>query len=164
MSLPITPTPTIHGVTLTCPCGGPSFVPLVVGTVQCTACHELFETSGFDSPAQPVPARASSRDGGRILDVPVTHEGGDRSVTSLLSAVCEPQAPRFDREDLIPVIADAQRVHGQRRLHGAVRRAPVTWDDGPTGEVARCDHLHARIDAALSCAQIMLEDLAEGRL
>lgn len=203
MSQTTTPTPTIHGVALTCPCGGMSFITLVVGMVQCTACHGLFETSGFDAPAaltQDAPAEptgdpaspdeeafelvaspearaqvdlllrqartpVTADEEDRLLGVPIARDGDGRPAARFFPLVQTPadmqQVPvRYDREDLVPAVADGKRVDGERRLHGAVRRVPVTWDDGPTGEIARCQHGHVRVSAALSCAQILLDDLA----
>lgn len=156
------PTPTIDGAPVTCECGGTSFITLVVGMVQCSACHTLFETSGFDAPAEP--GRATPLDPGEelgLLGVPIACDSGGHPVEQGAPQPSDlQQVPvRYDREDLVPAVADGKRVDGERRLHGSVRRVPVTWDDGPTGEIARCDHGHVRISAASSCAQILLDDL-----
>ncbi|WP_251153729.1 hypothetical protein [Cellulosimicrobium sp. Marseille-Q4280] len=200
------PAPTIDGAPVTCLCGGTAFTPALPGLVQCTACHELFDTSGFDAPTEPDhrvadAARADDpvvrsleeafeqltspearaqvdrliRDAratpvapdeeARLLGVPIARDDDGRPTARYFPIVQEPSdlqqvLVRYEREDLVPVVADGARVDGERRLHGAVRRVPVIWDAGPAGELARCKHGHVRVSAALSCAQILLDDLA----
>jgi hypothetical protein len=154
------PAPTIEGVPVTCPCGGTVFTAPLPGLVQCAACHEMIETSGFDASAEP----------SACTSVLVSLEGFDvlapspESQAELDALVRASRQMPLHREDLVPVVADGARVDGERRLHGAVRRVPLIWDDGPTGEIARCKHGHLLVSAALACAQILIDDLAGAQI